>query len=290
MTEGKVAAAIVTYNRLELLKQVLPAVMNQTRRPDLILVTNNSSTDGTTEWLAQQEGITVVTQPNVGSSGGQYTGIKSAYDMGYDWIWVMDDDVVPAPDALEKLLEKAEPSVVVSPLRFTSAGKPYHNDTLQFNMTNPFRSFWTEILSDKTLADTVIRATGITFEGPLFHRSLVGKIGLPRFDFFIYGDDSEYFIRADRNGFRIVVYTEARFTRLIDPPAGFRFDWKSYYTLRNQIAIDRLHGSLSVRLLRPLFYSTKWLLRCRSFSNVVTVLKGFFDGYFYRERIPEEYR
>ena len=102
---SKVGSVLITFNRLELLKEVLAALKKQTRKIDEIFVINNSSTDGTGEWLAEQDGITVITQDNVGSSGGQYTGIKAAYDAGYDWIWTMDDDVAPAEDCLEKLLE-----------------------------------------------------------------------------------------------------------------------------------------------------------------------------------------
>lgn len=290
MNEGIVAACIVTFNRLPLLKQVLPAIQNQSRKPDIIFVINNSSTDGTGEWLAGQEGITVITQDNVGSSGGQYTGIKTALENGYNWIWIMDDDVVPASDALEKLLETADENTVVSPLRYTGKNKPYYNDTVEFNLTNPFKSFWKEILSEKTLQESIIKVTGITFEGPLFHRKLAEKIGLPKFDFFIYGDDSEYFIRAKRNGFEIIINTEARFTRLIDVPDGFKFDWKSYYQARNQVIIDRLYGNFAVRAFRPFFYIAKWLVRCRKFNEIKTILKALKDGYFYREKIPEKYK
>ena len=34
---------------------------------------------GTTEWLAAQEGLTVINQTNVGGAGGFYTGIQYAY-------------------------------------------------------------------------------------------------------------------------------------------------------------------------------------------------------------------
>src|SRR4028119_2142102 len=98
----KIIAVIVTYNRLALLKKCIAGVQQQSRRPDGILVINNSSTDGTVEWLATQE-VTVVTQPNLGGAAGFSTGIKEAYKRGADWIWLMDDDTIPTSSALEKL-------------------------------------------------------------------------------------------------------------------------------------------------------------------------------------------
>jgi rhamnopyranosyl-N-acetylglucosaminyl-diphospho-decaprenol beta-1,3/1,4-galactofuranosyltransferase len=60
-----VAAAIVTHNRLELLKLSVRSLRTQARKPDEIIIVNNGSTDGTAEWLAEQEGLFVVTQPKV---------------------------------------------------------------------------------------------------------------------------------------------------------------------------------------------------------------------------------
>ena len=172
---------------------------------------------------------------------------------------------------------------VRAPLRFGSGNKPYHNDTIKFNLSSPFKSIWTEILSDKHLNQNYIEAEGITFEGPIFHRSLVEAIGLPEKKFFIYGDDSEYFIRAVKAGFKTMLYTEAKlFRKLPNPPAGKVFDWKAYYTVRNIIAIDVLHGSFPVRLIRPFGYLLAWLKASGNFKNVKTVLKAFWDGYFYK--------
>jgi len=54
----KIAAVVVTYNRLELLKQCIDSIKNQTRKPDEIIVVNNSSTDGTLEWLNPNKDLT----------------------------------------------------------------------------------------------------------------------------------------------------------------------------------------------------------------------------------------
>ena len=113
----KIAAVVVTFNRLELLKKVIAGLRNQTRMPDKIIVVNNSSTDGTAEWLKENADLHVVTQPNWGSSGGQFTGSMEAYKLGYDYIWLMDDDVVARPDCLENMLKHSDENRVVAPLR-----------------------------------------------------------------------------------------------------------------------------------------------------------------------------
>ena len=67
---------------MELLKECIQSLRNQTHKLDEIFIINNSSTDGTLEWLNTQTDLTVITQENSGSAGGQYTGIKTAYEKG----------------------------------------------------------------------------------------------------------------------------------------------------------------------------------------------------------------
>lgn len=47
----KIAAVIVTYNRLDMLKEVLDAFDNQIKQPDYLIVVNNASTDNTWSYV-----------------------------------------------------------------------------------------------------------------------------------------------------------------------------------------------------------------------------------------------
>ena len=49
----KVAAVVVTYNRLEKLKKVLASLESQTRLPQMLVIVNNAATDGTAEYLKE---------------------------------------------------------------------------------------------------------------------------------------------------------------------------------------------------------------------------------------------
>ncbi len=285
MKSGKIASVIVTYNRLEFLKMLVEALRNQSYPVDEIIVVNNDSTDGTTDWLEKQSEITIINQPNLGSSGGQYTGIKYAYEQGYEWIWTMDDDIAPESDCLEKLIETDINSPISAPLRYKPNGEPYLNDTIEYNLTNPFKSFWKSIVSTEDVNNKFIDAVGITFEGPLIHRSVVEKIGLPEKDFFIYADDTEYFIRAFKACFRISIITDARMNRKLDLPYSInQFSWKTYYVIRNIIALNRIHGSFSVKLIRPIAYLFLWLTRSRNLSDIKTCFKAFRDGVVYKQQ------
>ena len=108
MRNNRVAAVVVTYNRLPLLQKCIESLRAQTAPCD-ILVVNNASTDGTGPWLAAQKTAGVLlardTGENLGGAGGFNYGMRWALEAGYDYLWLMDDDCLPQPDALEKLLE-----------------------------------------------------------------------------------------------------------------------------------------------------------------------------------------
>ena len=117
----------------------------------------------------------------------------------------------------------------------------------------------------------------------MFHRSLVEKKGLPEKKFFIYGDDTEFFIRAEKAGYDIAIVRDARFDRKLEGFLSYgEFNWKYYYIIRNIIAIDVLHGNLAVRLLRPFAYLVSWLRRCKKAEDIKTTFKAFAHGYFYK--------
>lgn len=280
---NKIAAIIITFNRLELLKKVLTSVKKQTRKPDSIIVVNNNSSDGTKEWLDKQSDIIVIHQHNAGSSGGQYTGIRKAFDLGYDYIWTMDDDVIPDKECLAALEFHLEENSIIAPLRRTKDGSIYYNDTLKINLTNPFKSLWKEVISNDTEINSKISAEGMTFEGPIFHRNVIEKVGLPEKKFFIYGDDTEFLLRTLKAGYKQFIISDAKLFRQIPPPDNEKeFNWKTFYELRNIIAIDVLHGNLPVRLLRPFAYFLDRLIRVRNIKQLSTILRAFIFGYFYK--------
>lgn len=280
----KIAAIVVTYNRISFLKEIIEALKIQTRKPDLIIVINNSSSDGTTEWLESQNELMIVNQENTGSSGGQYTGFKTAYELGFDWIWTMDDDVVPKANCLETLLVNFDENTIRAPYRLLPNGNVYLNDAISYNLTNPFKSFWKGIISEKNLAEKYSEAVGITFEGPLLHRSIISRIGYPDKKFFIFGDDTEYFIRAWKAGARLIVIRDALLQRKLEPVTDLtQFNFKTYYMVRNLVALNVIHGNRAVRIIRPFYYFFKWLTNARNLKDVKTVLKGFWDGYLYKQ-------
>jgi rhamnopyranosyl-N-acetylglucosaminyl-diphospho-decaprenol beta-1,3/1,4-galactofuranosyltransferase len=189
----RIAAIIVTSNRLGLLKENLAAVRGQSRPVDEIFVVNNGSTDGTAEWLAAQSGLTVISQANLGSSGGQFAGIKTAYHNGHDWFWCMDDDTVPELDALEQLLNSAHltettTGFLASVVLWTDGTCHRMNapDALVPDSSNDPR--WQQ----------GVPISSASFVSVLVRREAVRDCGLPLRELFLWYDDKEFTSRISR--------------------------------------------------------------------------------------------
>jgi len=231
----KVIAVVVSFNRRTLLSECIEALRNQTRKPDAILVVNNGSTDDTSKWLSKQKDILSITQENTGSAGGFYTGISKALKEGFAWIWCMDDDGYPHPDALKNLL-------LHEPL-----GERALLNCAVINKEDK-KSFVWKTSTYKTInevKETRISGIGHPFNGTLIHRSIVEKLGVPRRSLFLWGDESEYYYRITKQH-SYPVYTIPSSIHY-HPAAAFSYRkdwdhhhaWKMYYYLRNRLHIHR---------------------------------------------------
>ena len=110
-TISKIVAVVVAYNRRELLAETLSALLQQTLPLHAIVVVDNASEDGSGEVarnLAPEADVVTLTR-NTGGAGGFTVGIERAVSRhSADQVWVMDDDTVPTPTALEELVAVAD--------------------------------------------------------------------------------------------------------------------------------------------------------------------------------------
>lgn len=239
----RVCAVVVTFNRQNLLSECLQALRAQTRPLDQIVVVDNASTDSTLSMLRAQfpEAEVLALSENGGGAGGFYEGMKWAYERGFDWLWVMDDDGRPAPDCLEKMFVHAHPMAALVPLQQDSDGRQYG-----FFLWKGRNVDVTSELVAKGEAQK--GAFPFAFVGPLISRRIVDKVGLPNPQFFIWFDDWEYALRIrQKTKADIIAVPDALFyhdfggksrevsflgkktVRSQQPP------WKTYYEARNQL-------------------------------------------------------
>lgn len=258
-----VAAVVVTFNRKDLLIECLEALLRQTRPVDRIIIIDNASTDGTEELLQEHNYIhnaliSYVKLPeNTGGAGGFHEGVKRAYDAGYDWIWLMDDDGLPEIHSLQNLLVHSNIKSIAAiccvvkskqnngNLAFTlpildNKGKP-----LLFKRKKSIKSFQDLIeLSDAGIT----YQWGSFFNGVLVKSEVIKKAGNVDKRLFIWGDEVDFMFRLMKHG-EVFTVLDAVFTHPeqanTKPPL-----WKIYYGFRNILYINNKYSNYS--LLRNL--------------------------------------
>ncbi|MET1037321.1 MAG: glycosyltransferase, partial [Aeromicrobium sp.] len=149
-----VAVVVVTFNRADLLAGMLDGLAAQTRRPDAVIVVDNASTDHTREVLEARTDLPLhVTHShdNLGGAGGFHLGVRAAYDAGWDRVWLMDDDVVPAPGCLEALMAVDEDCLIA--VREDLAGALVEKAAVEFDLRNPLAIKPKRSTVDSTYAD-----------------------------------------------------------------------------------------------------------------------------------------
>ena len=194
-----VLCIVVTYNRLECLKECLSALSRQSCNDFDILVVNNGSTDGTKEFLESQEGLLTIHQTNLGGAGGFYAGMRYGFDNDYQWVWLMDDDGIPAPTQLEELLKYQDKSWYLNALVICK------DDHSQF----AFPPLDASVTIASVKKNTLIEGFCHPFNGTLYKKDLIERIGFIKKEMFIWGDEKEYTARAIKAGIVPVTVTSA---------------------------------------------------------------------------------
>jgi GT2 family glycosyltransferase len=271
-TQDTVCTVVVTYNRKNLLLECLEALRKQTRPVQAIYLIDNASTDGTPELLLEEGYIKelppenlsepwekefeiknltdgkpiklhyVRMHKNTGGAGGFHEGVKRAYEKGYDWLWLMDDDTITKNDALYTLQKRIKHlgdkkvGFVCSKVIWTDGTPHIMNIPGIKPLVNgvPFNFYEDQ---------NVLLVETASFVSLLVSKEVVEKVGLPLKEFFIWADDIEYTLRITKNDFLGLYVKESVVLHKTKTnySAVKVYDWRFYYNVRNWLWIYKLH-------------------------------------------------
>lgn len=246
----RVAVIIVTFNRLQMLKEEITSVRKQTFDSFDIIVVNNGSTDDTPNWLSEQPDIITITQDNLGCTGGMFTGIKYAVENGYELCWVMDDDVEYKNNSLEELIKSYD--LLQGNVGFLCSkvegidGKPMNVPNVDNRPLDNGYSHYYDLVDRQ-----MIKVIDATFVSLFFSSNVVKNVGLPLKEFFIWGDDTEFTTRITKRyrGY-LCCNSIAIHKRVIQSDLSFETENDKkrlrnyFYMFRNRAFINRRDGGI----------------------------------------------
>jgi rhamnopyranosyl-N-acetylglucosaminyl-diphospho-decaprenol beta-1,3/1,4-galactofuranosyltransferase len=318
--EEKIAAVVVTYNRKDLLGQCLDSLLRQSRPLDALYLIDNHSTDGTYEYLlgrnliapadrratgpvetarpaATSGTVHYIRMPeNTGGAGGFHEGMKRATAAGFDWLWLMDDDLLTAPDALEILLQKrttlrrrGKESFLLNSLVVARDGPD--SDVLAFPLQEltargyPKRVYHWRLSEVRDQVQDGLYRWACPFNGTLVPARAVAEVGLPNKDFFLWGDERDFLWRAAQR-FELYTAVDSKVFHPLCRVAGF--DWRQYYGIRNALLINRHFRWPALRNAKLILASLIKGAR-HGRSGLLLVLRAIRDGLTGRLGRREEY-
>lgn len=236
-----------------------------------LVVDNHSADDSLAQIRAKhpQAELLPLAQ-NFGYTGGNNRGIQHALQAGFDYVWLLNDDLVVAPDALTHLMAAAVaepkagilgPKVCTSEDRQTilSAGGTLVNGwQLQQHGAGQ---------QDQGQYDQLTDVDFIMGCAMLVRRDVIEQVGLLEERFFAYEEDLDWCYRTKQAGFR-VLYVPAAVTWHPDTSQRDEFSTRVvYYMARNKLIFVRKHqlglGVFSQVILHDLKTLTSWTLRKR---------------------------
>ncbi len=244
-------AVVATYQRPDVARVTVAALLDQTRPPDGIVLVDNSPT---ADFEGEFEGQPVeVVRPgwNSGAAGGFGIGADVALARGATHVVMVDDDCLLDRHALE-ILERE----VTTRLRHAVVGPVV--------VTPDRRSLVWEIPDGRggwhsrpdTLPRSPLPARDLAFHGLTVSAEALRAAGGPRKDLFFGGPDVEFCLRLAAHGFPAFYTPDAQ---AMHHAAAYRHFWAAgprqvpagtpghrYYVLRNRLLMWRLYHRDSV--------------------------------------------
>jgi GT2 family glycosyltransferase len=297
----KLGGFVITFNRPAILAETISMILEQTRRPDWLLVVDNGNSAATQKVVEQYSDRRVAyqsMQENIGPAGASAYALKRLASEGYDWIYWGDEDDPPLfPDTLERIFKiatTADPDV---------AGIGAVGAWFDWKKGESAR------LPDEALHG-IICVDDIGGNSQFVtRREVIDTVGLPDPKLFFGSYEPEYCLRLRKAGYRLLVdgdlmrqYRENAGRMNIKPRralvSNYSYDilWRRYYRTRNYIYMmkktfnrpDLARRELAKALGRLVFAWTRGIKYGATFTKfqILGILHGF-QGRMGRTLLPK---
>src|SRR5258708_2403731 len=323
MTTARVTVVTVTYGRRwHLLRRGIEACLSEQPNVAALVVVDNGSQDDIPQKLslfASERLILVSHGENTGSANGFKTGLKAAMERtDSEFIWLLDDDNIPSPDSLNRLLLAHaslgnDTDIALLSLRpamrnrwkLSTLGGDFvrrarNNAFAGFHIADVPRRIAIRLSAKRTEIPPLIECGFAPYGGLFLHRSVLGRAGFPDERLFLYGDDLEFTLRLRKLNIRIFLCA----TSIVEDAEGHWHDqlgsfcphlsrnaqeFRVYYLIRNSTFVEKRYGvtikglylvNMAVYLSRGVFVN---LLRERSpvmvYRRLLLVARAIRDGW-----------
>jgi len=206
-----------------------------------ILLVDNKSTDGSVECFRKRypEIETIENENNLGFAGGNNIGIKRAMENGADCLLILNNDTVVDKGILKELIEELyrdDTIGIVGPkIYYYDRPEILHMEKKYAGIESPLETF----------------ISGCCF---LVKKNVFNEIGLLDDIFFLFFEETDFFLRARKKGYRtLYVPTKGKVLHKFSPSVSKLKNAAAYHVARSGMIFFRKHKSL---VFKDYFFST----------------------------------
>lgn len=259
MNETKsVAIVILNWNSYELTFDCLKSLENINYPSFEIFLVDNDSQDNSYDKLINdyKNGSFKLTihfiqsGGNLGFAGGNNVAIKQAYSNKFDYFWMLNNDTEVMPDSLQSLVDEIDKDstigIVGSKILYFNTNKIWYAG----GTINTWTGKTTHIgykEEDNGQYNNVKDVEYMTGCSLLFRRELIDAVGLMKEDYFLYYEETDWNIRASKQGWRIRYVPKSLVYHKVSISSGGENNlspYVEYYYIRNSYVMIRRTQSL----------------------------------------------
>ena len=247
--EPLVGIVVVNWRRPEATRACLAALSAMPYRNWFAVVVDNGAADFGLDALraALPNAAYVHSTVNLGFAGGSNLGMRTALQRGAEWVWFVNDDAAPEPDALAALLAAARrpPHPALLGAKILQRARPERLDSiaLQMDLDRGAVRLLGHDEIDRGQHDHAPEPLAVTGCALLVRRDACEQLGGFDETFFAYLEDADLCLRARRAGLRVAAVPSARVRHDRAPATQGRQSPSSlYYACRNHLVLLALHA------------------------------------------------
>jgi len=298
MTNKKVFIIIINFNGWPDTKECLESLSRvEYDNFEVVLIDNASKDDyglRTTDYGLKIHEIR--NKENLGFAGANNQGIKLALANNANYVLLLNNDTMVEPDFLSKLVEEAEDDEstgIVGPLicfyddhnKIWSAGGKISNHSTKGELIA-----YQEIDEGEYQApEQVDYISGTCL---LIKSEVIKKIGLISEDYFLYYEDTDWCLRAEKAGWRSLLVPAAKIYHKVSKSAGESSYPYIYYHSRNGLMFGERFGNKFMVYFLSVWIFLKQIIKLvfgykRDWAR--PVLRGVWDFWMGRKGKLEGY-
>lgn len=234
----RTAALVLHWDRPDLTAASVEALARSDPPPSILVVDNGSASPPPAYSGRVAKQCSVLALPrNAGFAGGMNAGVAWALSRGFEFLWLVNDDVTVTPDVHGKLIEAArrEPALWTPCLTGDDGRQQHVGGSVGLDGSGLRLA---DAAAFDSLSDGIRWVTGTALFVPA---AVARRLGPLDDRFFAYWEDVDWSVRASRAGIPVAVNRDAVVVHRTTEAAPARSAGRHFLTARNELLFARKH-------------------------------------------------